>query len=695
MSKEQAKNRLFKLREKIKDLNYKYFVLDESEVEESVRDSLKRELIELETQYPDLITPDSPSQRVGSVLSGKFAKIKHQTPKKSLSDVFTAEEIIEWHERIKKLTSEPIEFVCELKIDGLNITLQYEKGLLKRALTRGNGIEGEDVTHSIKTIKSVPLSLPEPIDLEVSGEVYIPKKEFQRINKEQEAKGENLFANPRNAAAGTVRQLDPQVSESRNLSMICYHIEHAHAHSQIDALQTIEKLGLKTCKEYRKFTKIEDVIKFCEQWHKKRQSLNYENDGIVIKVNSFDQQQKMGFTAKAPRYAVAYKFPAEQVSTQILDVKFQIGRTGAVTPVAIMNPVLVAGSTVSRATLHNEDEIAKKDIRIGDTVIIQKAGDIIPEVVEVLIDMRDGTEKKIKFPKELHGVKVIRSEGESAHRLEHNNIDAVLKEQISHFVSKKGFDIDGLGIKVVNQLIDEKLIIDPADIFTLSEKDLLSLDLFQEKRVHNAIASIEDSKQIQMDHFIYALGIRYVGEQSSYDLAKFILSHKKTSSKTIERIENTKPQDSLFAEEQETKTTGFSILDLLETIKSQSLEQIINIDGIGGKVGQMIFDYFNAQESQDYLEKLYKVGIDLEISHLKSNGKLQGKSFVLTGTLRAMTRDQAKQLIKQNGGKIHSTVTKDTTYLVTGESAGSKLKKAKEIGVEIIDEQKFKDLINP
>ncbi|PIR55205.1 DNA ligase [Candidatus Peregrinibacteria bacterium CG10_big_fil_rev_8_21_14_0_10_36_19] len=692
MNLEEAEKRIKKLREKINELNYKYFVLDESEVEESVRDSLKRELIDLEAIFPELITSDSPTQRVGSVLSGRFEKIKHKTPKKSLSDVFSAEEIMEWYERISKLTSEKIEFLCELKIDGLNITLQYEKGQLKKAITRGDGVEGEDVTHTVKTIKSVPLSLPEPLDLEVSGEVYIPKKEFERINKEQSERDEKLFANARNAAAGSVRQLDPQVAASRNLAMICYHIDNSYADSQEDALKFLDSLGFKICKHYKKFQSIDEVIEFCNSWQEKRKNLEYDNDGIVIKVNSFLQQQEMGFTAKAPRYAVAYKFPAEQVSTQIIDVHFQIGRTGAVTPVAIMNPVLIAGSTVSRATLHNEDEIAKKDIRIGDTVIIQKAGDIIPEVVEVLKDLRTGDERIIEFPDELHGVKVERKEGESAHRLTNTNIQAVLKEQIAHAVSRKGFNIDGLGTKVVNQLVDECLIDDAADIFNLTESDLLTLDLFKEKRVNNLIDSIEKAKNIDIDKFIYSLGIRFVGEQSSLDLAKFVFDHAKKSTKKIEKVSTPKMQNTLFGETSENTESDFTILDLIETVCSFSLEEIVNIDGVGDKVGATIHSYFADATNQALLEKFYKLGVNLITSDLKNEGKFSGKSFVLTGTLLNLTRDQAKELIKKQGGKVQSSLTKETTYLVVGESPGSKLKKAQDLGVKILTEDEFSAL---
>lgn len=693
MDKSAAKVRIEKLKEKIKDLNYKYFVLDKSEVKESVRDALKRELIDLETKFPQFITPDSPTQRVGSALSGKFKKVKHKTRKKSLADVFSAEEIKKWEERIKKLTRKPLQFICELKIDGLNITIQYEKGLLVRALTRGNGVEGEDVTHAIKAIESIPLELNEKVDVEVSGEVFMPKKSFEKLNKEQS------FANPRNAAAGSVRQLDPKVTSSRNLDMIFYHIDKSNVKnikSQEETLKEFTKIGLKTCNYYKKFKSIDQVIKFCESWHDKRNKLPYEIDGIVIKVNDFEQQKRMGYTAKAPRYAVAYKFPAEQSTSKILDIVLQVGRTGAITPVAEMEPTHVAGSTISRATLHNEDEIAKKDVRIGDTVIIQKAGDVIPEVVEVIKDLRTGKEKKFRFPHKcpICDSKIVRKKGEAAYRCTNSSCQAVEKRKIGHFVSKKGFNIDGLGSKVVIQLIDSGLIQEPADIFLIKKEDLMSLDLFKDKRAENLLKSIQEASIIPLDRFLFALGVRYLGEQASYDFAKYAVSHKKKSSKKIERIKHEKSQQTLF-ETPETKQQKetFSILDLIETIKSFPLEEITNIDGVGKKMGETIFEWFNDKENQKFLEKLYKVGVRLIVDHLKSEGKLTGKSFVLTGSLESMTRDQAKAIIKQKGGKVHSTVTQDTTFVIVGDSPGSKLKKAKELGLKTISEEQFKKLI--
>ncbi len=673
MDLKEAKIRIEKLREKIKDLNYKYFVLDESEVDESVRDALKKELIELEAKFPQFITPDSPTQRVGSVLSGKFAKVKHTTPKKSLADVFSYEEIEQWHERIQKLAREPIEFVCELKIDGLNITLQYEKGIFKRALTRGDGVFGEEVTHTVKTIESVPLKLSEAIDLEVSGEVYYPKREFQRVNEEQEALGLPRFANPRNAAAGTVRQLDPSIAASRRLSMFCYHIDKTTLkdgiESQKQALEFLQDLGLRVSPDYRHVKTIEEVKEFCEHWATHRNDLPYEIDGIVIKVNDFDQQAAMGYTAKAPRYAVAYKFPAEKTTSKILDIIVNVGRTGAVTPLAIMTPTLVAGSTISRATLHNEDEIRKKDIRIGDTVIIHKAGDVIPEIVEVLKDLRTGEEKEFKFPKNcpVCGHPISKKEGEAAYRCTNPNCYAIEIEKIIHFVSKKGFDIDGLGEKVVLQLLDNKLISTPPDIFTLKKDDLLTLELFKDKRADNLIESIETSKQISLDRFLYALGIRYLGEQSSYDFAKFLVS--------------------------KFKGKNFEVLDILEIVDQLTIDEIKDIEGVGDKIGEMLFSWFRDEKNRKLLTKLQEVGIRLETSSLSTTGSLSGKSFVITGSLESFTRDQAKALIKQKGGKIHSSVTKDTDYLVVGEDAGSKLKKAQEYGIQILSEEDFKALL--
>ena len=563
-----------------------------------------------------------------------------------------------------------------------------------RAITRGDGKVGEDVSHTVKTIQSIPLTLRDKVDLEVSGEVFMPKKSFEKLNKLDG----KTYANPRNTAAGSVRQLDPNVAASRKLDMIFYHIEMnnlAQIGSQQEVLETLKNLGLKVCNKYKKMGKIQDVIKFCEQWGEKRHSLPYEIDGVVIKVNDLSQQHSMGSTAKAPRYAIAYKFPAEQVSSQVLDIIFQVGRTGAITPVAVMTPTLVAGSTVSRATLHNEDEITKKDIRIGDTVIIQKAGDIIPEVVEVIKDLRTGKEKKFKFPKKcpICNSQILRSEGQSAYYCSNKKCFAVEREGISHFVSRKGFDIDGLGERVVLQLMEAGLIQDPADIFLLKSEDVMSLDLFQSKRTTKLFKSVAEARNISIDRFIYALGIRYLGEQSSYDFAKYVVAHKKQSKRVIKKEIIEEKQQGLFDFDIKEKEEQFSILDLLETVSSFSLEEINNIDGVGEKIAGTLDGWFSDKSNQQYLEKLYRVGVTLNIEAVKTSGKLSGKSFVLTGSLESLTRDQAKALIKSNGGKIHSTITKDTNFLVVGNSPGSKLKKALDMGAEIVDEKKFRQMV--
>ncbi|MEK7673425.1 MAG: NAD-dependent DNA ligase LigA [Patescibacteria group bacterium] len=676
MDRAQAKERIEKLKAKIKDLNYKYFVLNESEVDESVRDSLKRDLIEMESQFPEFVTPNSPTQRVGATLSGKFAKVKHSKAKYSLSDVFSEDEIRQWYERNQKSLIGKVEFICELKIDGLNISIQYENGHFKRALTRGDGEFGEDVTHTVRTIESIPLSLNEPINFEASGEVFFPKKAFEKLNQEQEALGEEKFANPRNTAAGTVRQLDPRITARRNLDMFFYQIDANGSdkpiNEQEDILKTLAHLGLKICKLYKKCTSIDEVIEYCREWHKKRDSLPYEIDGVVIKINSFEQQKILGHTAKAPKYAVAYKFPAAQVSSQILDIILQVGRTGAITPVAVMKPTLVAGSTVSRATLHNEDEIRKKDIRIGDTVIIQKAGDVIPEVVEVIKDLRTGNEKEFNFPEEcpICGSPILRTEGEAAYYCSNKNCYAVEKEKIIHLVSKKAFDIDGLGEKVVEQFLTTGLIQDASDVFKLVPEDFKNLELFKEKRTTNLYNAIEKSKEIALDRFIYALGIRHLGEQISYELAQYLKDR-------IQKL-----------------NSGFILpTALYETMQSQTAEDIKNLEGFGDKIGDTVYLWFQESLNQEFLNKLQNHGVKITTDSLVTSVKSLETSFVLTGTLETMTRDQAKALIKSQGGKVLSAISKETDYLVVGAEPGSKLKKAESLGVKVLSEKEFLELI--
>lgn len=667
----EAKIRIEKLREKIKDLNYKYFVLDESEVDESVRDSLKKELKQLETQYPEFITPDSPTQRVGSALSGRFAKVQHISKKWSLQDVFNEEELRDWIERVQKyVPDEKLRFLGELKIDGLNITLHYRNGLLERAITRGDGVMGEDVTHTIRTIESVPLVLTEPIDLEVSGEVFMTKTAFEKLNKDMVEHEEEPFANVRNAAAGTVRQLDPQVAASRDLQAYMYELGSntlsQQPESQSETLKTFQRLGLCTNSTYKILHTAEEILAYRKGFEEKRDKLNYDIDGIVVKVDDKTLWPRLGFTAKAPRFAVAFKFPALQSTSQILDIQVQVGRTGTLTPVAHLKPTEVSGVTVTRATLHNEDEIARKDVRIGDTVIIQRAGDVIPEVVEVLKDLRTGHEKHFHFPKvcPICGSPVARKEGEVAYRCTNLECFAQKSERLFHFVSRDAMNIDGLGPKVIVQLLENEIINDPSDFYDLTQEDLMSLPLFKEKKTGNILSSIEKSKRATLDRFIYALGIRYLGEQGSAELADYILSR-------------------------EGHPKQYSLEQLLAFIKKLTIEELNNLEGIGEKVATSLYEYFQKQKHFELIQRLSDRGIEIEIATPKKQTAVLGKSFVLTGSLATMSRNEAKDRIKSLGGKVLSSVTHDTDFLVIGEDPGSKVKKATELGVKLLEEAEF------
>ncbi|MCX6734118.1 MAG: NAD-dependent DNA ligase LigA [Candidatus Peregrinibacteria bacterium] len=671
MLKHEAQLRIEKLREKIKGLNYKYFVLDKSEVDESVRDSLKKELKALETEYPDLITSDSPTQRVGSALSGRFAKVSHISKKWSLQDVFNEAELTDWIERTERfIPNEKVDFIGELKIDGLNITLHYKKGHLVRGITRGDGETGEDVTHTIRTIDSIPLELHEPIDLEVSGEVFLTKKAFERINKKLTDDGEEPFANPRNAAAGSVRQLDPAVAAGRELQAYMYELGantlEKDPETQTKTLEKFAELGLPINPGHKRLRDAEDIMKFRKQVGDDREKLAYEIDGIVVKVDNKALWSRLGFTAKAPRYAVAFKFAAVQSTSQILDIQVQVGRTGTLTPVAHLKPTEVAGVTVTRATLHNEDEIARKDVRIGDTVIIQRAGDVIPEVVSVLTDLRTGHEKHFHFPKHcpICGSPVVRPEGEVAYRCTNHDCFAQKSERLFHFVSRDAMNIDGLGEKVIIQLLENGIIADPSDLYTLTQEDLIDLPLFKEKKTENILSAIQKSKHVTLDRFIYALGIRYLGEQGSSELAQFILA-------------------------KEGHPKHYSIEKFLHFIQNLTKEELNNLEGIGEKVATSLYEYFQNKTHLSLIEKLSSHGITIEIEPPKKQTAITGKSFVLTGTLTGMSRNEAKDKIKSLGGKVLSAITHDTDYLVVGEDAGSKLKKANELNIKVIEENEF------
>ncbi len=705
MQKDDAHQRIEKLKAWLKKWNYDYFVLDKNDVSEAARDQIKKELTELEKEFPEFITPDSPTQRVGSALSGKFAKIKHITPKQSLSDVFSDEELRDWEERIQKLVpGEKLDYISEHKLDGLNLSLIYQKGKYYKAITRGDGVYGEDVTHAVKTIKSVPLELNEvnglklddyPV-LEVSGEVFMSKESLKKINDE----GGQQFANPRNAAAGTVRQLDPAIAAKRNLEMYFYSLglpkdsKIPHPGTHKETLELLQSLGLRVDKYYKHHTNVDSILTEMKNWEKKRDSLPHEIDGLVIKINQIRHQNLMGSTAKSPRWAIAYKFPAEQSTSQILDIEVQVGRTGALTPVAFLKPTQIAGSTVSRATLHNEDEIERKDVRVGDTVIIQKAGDIIPEVVEVIKDLRTGKEKKFHMPTScpVCSGKIVRPEGEVVSRCSNPDCFAMHQHQLEHFVSRKAFNIDGLGEKVTEQLINEKLIEDAADLFALHYEDLIQLEMFKDKKTQNILDSIEKAKIIPFSRFIYALGLRYVGDET----AEILANHLTLKTKEIEVKEGQKrDQMSLFTEESKTKKVNAADIEsFIDEIQKLSLEDLMDIDGIGDKVAEAIHEWFNGEKNVKYLKKFQRVGVKLTVEdQSEKSDKLKNLIFVITGTLPALSRDKAKELIKQNGGKATSSISKNTDYVLAGSEPGSKYDKAEKLGVKIIDEKKFLEMI--
>jgi len=688
MDKHEVKERIEKLKQKINELNYQYFILNKSEVSEPVRDSLKLELKQLEERFPEFVTADSPTQRVGVPLSGKFDKVPHITAKKSLADVFSFEEVQDWEGKISKMlpANEVIHYLCELKIDGLNITLHYEKGMLIRAITRGNGVMGEDVTHTVKTIESVALKLNEPIDLEVSGEVYINNENFRKINEDQQAKGEEVFENPRNLAAGTVRQLDPQVAASRKLSAFFYEIgqnnmEAVPRHQQ-SALERIMDLGLPVESHYRFCENLSDVQKFLERATEMRKTLPFTIDGVVIKVNEKAQQQLLGFTAKTPRHAVAYKFPAEQSTTRVLDIHVQVGRTGALTPVAVLSPVRVAGSTISRATLHNEDELHRKDVRIGDTVVIQKAGDVIPEIVQVLKDLRHGNEKEFKFPTRcpICESKVERKEGESATRCTNPDCFAQDRERFIHFATV--MNIDGLGEKVIDALLEAQLVDEISDIFQLSRNDLLQLPLFKEKKTDKLLEAIDKSRRTGLERFLFALGIRHVGEETAIELARFFQA---------EYLEKKQAKGG----EHPGKNSIVTIHELLLLAQEITKEKLEMVEGFGEVVSNEILVWFKNERNIGLLKKLGEVGIHFIEEAKPLSLKLKGMTFVITGTLKSMSRDQAKERIRQNGGKVVNAITRKTSYLIQGEQekTSTKDRDAKKLGVKVIEEAEFLKMI--
>ena len=666
MSKQKDSARLHQLREWINTYNYKYYVLDKPEVSDAVWDSLNNELKALEEKYPELVDSSSPTQRVQGKALGKFKSLPHPKPMLSLNDIFSIAELEKWEARMHKMLHKTsLEYYAELKMDGLAMRLEYEDGEFVRAVTRGDGYTGEDVTHTVRTIQTVPLTLrksqkvPREVyrHFEVRGEVIIPRAEFERINTERAKTGQPLFMNPRNAGAGTIRQLDPAVAAKRRLEFIAYSIEMdlPGLETHQDEHNMARELGFKlephdgVCKNLR------ELDGFIKKWGTARTKLPYQTDGIVITINSNAEFESLGVAGKAPRGAIAYKYPAETATTILEDIRLSIGRTGAVTPYAVLKPVVVAGSTVRRATLHNQDEIARKDLRIGDTVIIQKAGDIIPEVVEPITKLRTGKEKKFVMPTQINGVKIIRPEGEAVARLSDLSYGEVKWQTLIHFVSKSAFDIDGLGEKILAQLMEEGLIESAVDIFKLKKDDLTGLERFAETSSQNLIDSISEHKNISPARFIYALGIRHVGAKTARDIA--------------ERFGN------------------------INKFMSAQPEDFADIDGVGEIVSKSVVQWLSQARNQKFVKDLISAGVNVLTEAKKATGKFSGTTWVFTGTLESMSRDDAGAKVVKLGANVTNTVSKNTSYVVVGTEPGSKYEKAKKLGVKILSEQEFIKLI--
>jgi DNA ligase (NAD+) len=663
MTQTEAAKRIAKLRQVIDHHRYQYHVLDSQEISDEALDSLKDELVKLETEFPALITPDSPTQRVAGEPLAQFQKVVHAVPQWSFGDAFTPEDLQAFEERARRVLGGEVEFgyAVELKIDGLKIVLTYERGELKTAATRGNGEVGEDVTANVRTIESVPLRLREPVDVVVEGEIWLNKKEFARLNRERAAAGEAPFANPRNVAAGTLRQLDPRVVAGRRLDSFIYDLARANfplPATQTEELARLRELGFKVNPHFRAAANLAEVLTFWRHWQTAGERLDYALDGIVVKVNERAWQERLGYTGKAPRFAIALKFRAEEATTVVEDIVFQVGRTGIVTPVAILRPVFLDGSTVSRATLHNEDEIKRLDVRIGDTVIIRKAGDIIPDIVQVLPDLRPAKSRPFVFPRELDlcGGAIERVPGQAAHRCANPHSAAQLRRKFHYFASKHAFDIVHLGPKLLDQLLDAQLIANFDDIFTLKRGDLLNLPRFGEKSADNLLAAIEARRTVSLPRFLTALSIPQVGEETAEDLAK----HFRT----------------------------------LDKIRQASLEELQAVEGVGEVVARSVYDWFRERANAALITNLLKQIKIMPVVSTPSvdTSKLKGKTFVLTGTLAGLSRDEAKARIKAAGGRVSSAVSAKTDFLVAGAEPGSKLDRARELGVRVLEEAEFETL---
>ncbi|AFL99840.1 MULTISPECIES: NAD-dependent DNA ligase LigA [Desulfitobacterium] len=652
--------RIKALREQIEEANYQYYGLDQPTLSDAEYDTLILELIRLEEEHPEFLTSDSPSQRVGGYIAKEFPKVRHAEALLSLDNAFNAGDLLEFDRRVRSMVAE-VEYVVELKIDGLTVALTYEDGVLVRGATRGDGEVGEEITANVKTIPAIPLRLRKSGGrLDVRGEGYMPKGSFLRLNQEREDAGQPLFANPRNAAAGSLRQLDSKITAQRKLGYFAYQVltpEGAELASQSAVLDYLKEQGFSVNPEYRVFTAIEDVITYCEEVVGKRHNYPYDIDGLVIKVNDIAQQRELGFTAKSPRWAIAYKFPAEQVETVVEDIVIRVGRTGVLTPTANLTPVFVAGSTVSRATLHNLDNIRTKDVRIGDRVLIQKAGDVIPEVVKTLPEKRTGSERIFEMPQTCPECQspVIREEGEAAHRCTSITCPARQREAIIHFVSRDAMNIDGLGPAVIYQLLEAGLIKDAADLYALEYDPLVQLERMGKKSAENLLKAIEDSKERGLASLIFGLGIRHVGEKAGK-----ILAQKYGTMEELERA---------------------------------GVEELQEIPDVGPAMAQSVAQFFQQESTHHFLDKLRQAGVNMRAQRSAKPQIFAGKSIVVTGSLERWDRQYVETMIEEFGGKAASSVSKKTAFVVAGEKAGSKLIKAKELGIPVLTEEEFVKLL--
>lgn len=658
-----AKNRISELIDLINYHNNRYYNEDSPEISDFEYDKLMKELIKLEEENPKLKRADSPSSRVGGKPLDKFNQVTHKIPMLSLSNAYSAQDLRDFDKRVRDSINEEVEYVVEFKIDGLSVGLTYNNGIFEKGATRGNGIIGEDITQNLKTVKTIPLKVEDNEEIVVRGEVYISKENFESINKVQEEEGLQLFANPRNLAAGTLRQLDSKLTAKRPLDIFIFnleYIENTEMKTHSESLEYLTKLGFKVSPNYKVFSDMDEVIKHIDYWTVNRSNLPFEIDGMVIKVNNLSQREKMGYTAKSPRWAIAYKFPAEQKKTKLIDIIVEVGRTGTITPTAILEPVRLAGTTVSRATLHNEDYINEKDIRIGDTVIVQKAGDIIPQVVEVVKDERTGDEIIFKLPEKcpVCSEPTVRLEGEAAVKCINISCPAQIRRGIIHFASRDAMNIEGLGESIVTLLLDNKIIKDIADLYYINKEDLINLERMGEKSASNLVNAIEKSKQNDLYRLINGLGIKYIGVKGAKVLAKNFKS--------------------------------------LDEIINADMSELINLEEFGDIMANSVIQFFKEEKNIGVIKKLEDAGVNIKSIVSEDKGLVnifEGMKIVLTGTLPTLKRNDAKEMIEARGGKSTSSVSKSTTFVLAGEEAGSKLTKANELGIPVIDENKFLEMI--